>query len=216
MADNVPISAGSGTTIATEDVGGVHYQRVIASPEAHAAFRGRCTTFRTPGRAGTTGQKLFSIHNALASPVIVTINHIIVDIFQTVAKAATVAPPIIRVHRVTILPTAGTALSKVAKDTALTSSSSVTVLGDASADGTSSVVTLTATIPADRVLAQEVAPRLLTAAGYELQDRADLLQNRDILLRPLEGIVVELVYTLATQNPTTDMWFVTCDWFEHT
>lgn len=28
MADNVPITAGSGTTIATDDVSGVHYQRV--------------------------------------------------------------------------------------------------------------------------------------------------------------------------------------------
>lgn len=28
MADNVPITAGSGTSIATDDVGGVHYQRV--------------------------------------------------------------------------------------------------------------------------------------------------------------------------------------------
>lgn len=28
MADNVPITAGSGTTVATDDVSGVHYQRV--------------------------------------------------------------------------------------------------------------------------------------------------------------------------------------------
>ncbi len=27
MSDNVPIPAGSGTTVATDDVGGVHYQR---------------------------------------------------------------------------------------------------------------------------------------------------------------------------------------------
>jgi hypothetical protein len=28
MTDNVPISAGLGTTVATDDVSGVHYQRV--------------------------------------------------------------------------------------------------------------------------------------------------------------------------------------------
>ena len=28
MADNIPITAGSGTTVATDDVGGAHYQRV--------------------------------------------------------------------------------------------------------------------------------------------------------------------------------------------
>jgi hypothetical protein len=31
MADTVPITAGSGTTIATDDVGGIHYQRVKIS-----------------------------------------------------------------------------------------------------------------------------------------------------------------------------------------
>jgi hypothetical protein len=32
MADNVGYTPGSGITIATEDVGGVHYQRIISEP----------------------------------------------------------------------------------------------------------------------------------------------------------------------------------------
>lgn len=182
--------------------------------EASATFRGRVGTFRTPGRAGTTGQKIFALHNATGSTKIVHINHLFVDLAVTVVKAVTVLPPAIRAHRFTAVPTNGTALTKVAKDTALSSNASVTVWGDASADGTGSGTTLTVTIPAGSMLAQEYAPRMITAAGYEMFDRAELLGDADIVLRALEGIVVFLDYTLATQNPTTDMWAVTCDWYE--
>lgn len=233
MVDNVAITAGSGTTVATDDVGGVHYQinklafgaldtatlvtattplPVEAKAEVGATFRGRAQTFRIPGLAGTTGQKLFTLHNATGSTKIVRINRITVDMTATVVKAVTVLPPVIRVHRVTVLPTAGTACPKVAKDTALTSSASVTCLQGASADGTGTAIT--ATIPASSILSQEFAPRLITAAGYEMFDRAEMLVGEEIVLRALEGIVVELVYVLATQNPTTDMWIVGCDWYE--
>ncbi len=216
MADNVAITAGAGTTVATEDVGGAHYQKIINSDEAHASFRGKCHSFRTPGRAGTTGQKIFALHNATGSTVFVHINQLAIDLAVTVVKAVTVLPPIVRVHRVTVLPTNGTALTKTSKDTALTSSASVTVFGDASADGSSSATALTATLPAGSILTQEFAPRLITAAGYEMFDRTELLVDTDLVLRALEGIVVNLDYVLATQNPITDMWTVGADWYENT
>lgn len=184
------------------------------TPEASATFRGRASTFRTPGRAGTTGQKIFALHNATGSTKVVHINQIAVDLYQTVVKAITVAPPIIRVHRFTAVPTNGTALTKVSKDTALTTNASITSWGDASADGTSSASALTVTIPANSILTQEFAARFITAAGYEMMDRAEFLDGKDIVLRALEGVVVELVYTAATQNPITDMWVVSCDWWE--
>lgn len=138
-----------------------------------------------------------------------------VDLAVTVVKAVTVLPPLIRVCRFTALPTNGTALTKVTEDTTLSSNASVTVFGDASADGTSSGTALTVTIPANNVLTQEYAPRLITAAGYEMFDRTEFLKDMDpIVLRPLEGLVVFLDYTLATQNPVTDMWTVTCRWTE--
>lgn len=212
MADNTAQNGSS--TIATEDVGGVHYQKFIPSPEAHAAFRGRAQSFRTPGRAGTTGQKIFALHNATGSTVAVHINQIAVDLVCTVIKAVTVLPPVIRIHRFTALPTNGTTLTKTQKDTALSSNASVTAWGDASADGTNSGTALTVTIPAGSMLTQEFAPRLITAAGYEMFDRTEMLVGYDVVLRALEGIVVNLDYTLATQNPTTDMWVVGCDWYE--
>jgi hypothetical protein len=188
--------------------------QVIPNSEPLATFRGRVGTFRTPGRAGTTGQKLFALHNATGSTKVVHINQLTVDLMQTVVKAVTVAPPVVRVHRFTAIPTNGTALTKVAKDTALSSNASITAWGDASADGTSSATTLTITIPASSMLTQEFAPRLITAAGYEMFDRTEFLEGKDIVLRALEGIVIFLDYTLATQNPITDMWTATCDWWE--
>jgi hypothetical protein len=212
MADNTPQNGTA--SIATEDVGGVHYQKFIPSPEAHAAFRGRAASFRTPGRALTAPRRLLTLHNATGSPVLVHVNQLTVDLYQTVIKAVTVAPPIIRVNRITTLPTGGTALAKVGKDSALTSDSHVVVTGDASADGTVSASALTATPAAGSMLTQEYAPRLITAAGYEMFDRTELLSGWDVVLRALEGIVLSVDYALATQEPATDMWVATVDWYE--
>ncbi len=216
MADNVAITAGAGTNIATEDVGGVHFQEVIPVSEPHASFRGRVSTFRTPGRGGTTGQKIFALHNATGSTKIVHINQLAVDFTCTVVKAVTVLPPMIRASRFTALPTGGTALTKTSKDTSLTADASITAWGDASVDGTLSASALAVTIPAGMTLTQEFAARLITAAGYEPFDRTEFLEGKDVVLRALEGVVIFLDYVLATQNPSTDMWAVTCDWFERT
>jgi hypothetical protein len=191
---------------------------VDVDSERVISYRGRCCTFRTPGRAGTTGQKLFAIHNATGSTVLVDVERITVDMVATVIKAVTVLPPAIRMYRVTALPTNGTAGTKVARDTTLTSSSSLTVFQDASADGTSSATALTATLPAGNVMSQVFAPRMITAAGYEMLDTYPFLEGAEqlVTLRPLEGIVIALDYVLATQNPVTDMWLVDCRWTEYT
>lgn len=186
------------------------------NPESQALYRGRVCSYRTPGRAGTTGQKIFSLFNASASSRVVHINQIAIDLYQTAAK--TVAPPIIRIHRVTSDASSGTALTKVAKDTSLSSSASITVKGDASTDGTSSASALThASVTVSGLttcLTEEFAPRVLSLVGYEPFDRTELLEGKDIILRGNEGIVVFLDYTVATSNPTTDMYIVTCDWWE--
>lgn len=204
-------SAGTGGTFANQIL------PVDTDPRRRATYKGRASTFRTPGRAGTVGQKLFSLHNATGSAVLVDIDKIKIDLAATVVKAVTVLPPMVRLYRVTVLPTNGTAATKAPRDSSLTSSGSVTVLQDASADGTSSGAALTATLIAGAVEG-EFAPRLITAAGYEPGDRMQFLQEIDevITLRPLEGLVVMLDYVLATQNPITDMWMVTVKWTEYT
>ncbi len=194
-----------------------HDQYVVPTDERAVSFKGRAATFRTPGRAGTTGQKILALHNASGSAVLVDVHKITVDLAVTVAKAVTVLPPFIELHRFTALPTGGTALAQVAEDTALTSASAVTSWQDASADGTSGTA-LAITIPASQKITQEIAARLITAAGYEPADRLEFLagDSEVITLRPLEGVVVFLSYTLATQNPITDMWAATAAWDEYT
>jgi len=219
MADSsIAITAGSGTNVDTYTVpSGDHRQVVIAGD--HGAYAGHAATFRIPGRAGTAGQKLFSIHNATGSSIVVEVHKIVVDLVQTVIKAVTVLPPVIRLWKVTVLPSNGTACTKVSEDSSSTAtSSSVTVLQDASADGTSSGTALTATLPAGTIVGEEFAPRLITAAGYEMFDRTEFMSDEleSIVLRPLEGLVVFADYVLATQNPVTDMWLVGCRWEEYT
>lgn len=182
------------------------------------SFLGRAATFRTPGRAVTTGQKLFAIHNAAGSAVIVDIHNVMVDMVQTVVKAVTVLPPVIRVYKFTAVPTNGTALTKVGEDSLLTSKSTVTCWGDASADGTSSATTLTIGAitngTATGLITQMFAPRFMGGAGTnpqsELMDRATFFDGEEeiISLRALEGLAVHLDYTSTPQNPVTDMWTV--------
>jgi hypothetical protein len=235
MADNTTLNVGSGgDVIATDDIGGVKYQIVknafgadnsvtqvsalapFPVTETNAAlFIGRACTFRTLGRAGTTGQKILSLHNATGSSITVTVTKVFVDLYCTVVKAVTVPPPIIRLWKVTVLPTNGTALAKTKIGGSSTSNASITVLGDASADGTGSGTTLTATLPTGTFISQQTAARLITAAGYEIVDRVDFLDDgTEVVLGALEGLVVFLDYTVATSNPTTDMWFAGVEWEE--
>lgn len=210
----------SGKKLRTRDRGAAgHDQYVVPTDHRLLSFRGRAATFRTTGRAGTAGQKLMSIHNATGSAVIVDVRNVKVDVINTAVRAITVEPVLIRLWKVTVLPTNGTALAKTSKDTTLypTSSASVTILGDASADKTGSGTTLTATLPAGTFISQEYAPRNFTAVGQETTDKVVFLDFDDaITLRPLEGLVVFLDYATATFNPVTDFWTATLDWDEYT
>lgn len=214
----LPASTNRGNLpVSVDEIGGVAVVGVVPVQSNNTygqTARMRAQTFRVPGRAGTAGQKIFALHNATGSTKIVTINALTVDLVATVVKAVTVLPPAIRIHRFTAIPTNGTTCAKVQKDTALSSNASITAWQDASADGTSSGTALTITIPASSMLSQAFAARLITAAGYEPFDREPFMDGDEVILRPLEGIVVFLDYVLATQNPVTDMWLVGCDWSE--
>lgn len=179
-------------------------------------FRGRSSTFRTPGRAGTAGQKILAVHNATGSSITVKINKVVVDMWPTVVKAVTVAPPIIRIWKFTAVPTNGTALTKNKIGGTTTSNASCTVWGDASADGTGSATTLTVTLPAGTILDQLVCPRVITAVGEVDTNPMKFEYDAGIQLGALEGVCVFLDYTLATQNPTTDMWVASVEFEEFT
>lgn len=231
-AGSFTVTRGYDNTTAVAHTSGVTVSLVVGVQRVEpvdagrqVSFKGRAATFRTPGRAGTTGQKVFAIHNATGSPVIVDVQTIVVDAVQTVVKAVTVLPPLIRLYKFTAVPTNGTALTKNGEDATLTSKSAVTCWGDASADGTGSATTLTIGAitngSATGLLSQMFAPRFMGGAGTnpqsELIDFAPFFTGEDerISLRALEGLAVHLDYTAATQNPTTDMWTVAVRWAEY-
>lgn len=191
------------------------------------SYLGRVNGFRTPGRAGTTGQKVAALHNATGSSVLVDVAKVTLDFITTVAigKVGTIIPPVVRLQRFTAVPTNGTALTKVPEDTALTSNASVTVWGDASADGTGSGTTLTVTLPANNTVSQFTAPNRVfgttgTGTNPWMEDagRIVFLSDDDeiVTLRALEGICLFLDYTVATANPTTDFWLPSIRWIEYT
>lgn len=73
MADNVPITAGSGTSIATDDVSGVHYQRVKlvnGTLDATDAIPGNGNGLNTQGAAAhgasTAGNPVLGASEAIA------------------------------------------------------------------------------------------------------------------------------------------------------
>lgn len=192
-------------------------QYVVPVEDKVVSFAGRHATFRTPGRGGTVGAPISAIFNAVGSTVLVEVTSVSVDMAVTAVKAVTVLPPIIRIQRLTAVPTGGTAGAKVPEDTAGVSNASVTTFMDASADGTASTTALAATPAAGTILTQENAPRLITAAGYEPADRVDLLTSGGVTLAAGQGLVVFLAYTLATQNvAANDFWTSTIRFKEYT
>jgi hypothetical protein len=185
-------------------------------------YKGRAATFRTPGRAGTTGAVLFTLQNASGSTVLVDIEKMHIDLLQTAAagQAPTVLSPVIRAFRFTATPTGGTALSKTPEDSSMASNASVVATGDASADGTSSGTALA--VASTGTITEEFGPRVLvvgTSAStfYEPFDRTVFFEDENVAItvRAGEGVGVRLDYTLATANPATNFWLVDARWTEY-
>ena len=180
-------------------------------------YSGFVSTFTTPGRAGTGGQKIFSIYNGAAdvSPAVVSVSKVSVSMYATVIKAVTMAPPIIRLWKVTVAPGAGDLVTKVVDNTEGESADSLVVCRqDASANVTSSASALTATLPAGTFIKSIPAPRIITAVGVDAPQVVDFGLGKPMKLRNNEGLVVFLDYTDAGSNPITDMWTVNCE-FSH-
>lgn len=188
-------------------------QFVVPVRDRLESYAGRAATFRIPGLAGTAGQKLISIFNAAGSAVVVDVETIAVDVYQTAARV--VEPPVLRLHRVTTAPTGGAALPKVPMDTTTTSSGSVTLLQAASAEKTGAAIT--STLTAADLVTQEPVARALTLVGYEQFDRIEFINDqRPMTLRAGQGLVLNLDYTVATSNPVTDMYLCSVRWSEYT
>ncbi len=205
----------------TVGVNVIEEQYILQASERLVSFTGRSATFRIPGRALITGQTLMQIFNGAGSGVILACELMSFDLYQTVAKAATVHPALVRVRRINAALTGGVVMTKVAQDTLQTSAAAVTLLQDASADGTISATALGGVVVPDNagVVTQEIAPRLITGAGYEPADRLTFLDGDEngFLLREGQGATLRLDTPIATtQSPITDMHVATVRWSEFT
>lgn len=189
------------------------HQYVVPVQDRIVSYAGRACSFRQLGIAGTAGQKLMTIFNAAGSSVIVEVDLIAIDVSQTAARV--VEAPLIRAHKLTTVPTGGTAKTKIAEDSTMTSSSSVTILQGTASDG-GAATAITATPAGNTMINQEVAPRALTLVGYEQFDRIEWFNDKPWTLRAGEGVLVNLDYSAATANPVTDKWITMVHWTEYT
>ncbi len=127
MVDNVPITAGSGTSVATDDVGGVHYQRVkpvfgvdgVATNVTDdtplpVVNRGYPTIFVScVMAAGAAGKIYLDLFNATGSGKIVKLR----GLYVTSNSAAVVGVPIQwTLARTTAVGTGGTVLTPGVSD----------------------------------------------------------------------------------------------------
>ena len=197
-------------------VGGssVEEQYVIVQPERVASYKGIVSSFRTLGSAATP-QNLFTASNTTGSSVILAIRRLVIQMDATAVLTA-VAPQF-KVSRATGAPTGGTALSKVAFDSSLSSSANVSFLGATASDG-GAATAITAT--AGSTGWQQFAFRLHTAVGQVLIPDETLVPvlcaDDPIYLRADEHLLVQLVATAGTSNPTTNHYVVQCMFEEFT
>lgn len=177
-------------------------------------FRGRVSSYRIPGRAGTAGQNLISLFNGAGSGVTVSISMATVGMYGTVGRALTVAPPLLRLWMITAAPTNGDVVPKIKIGGSSSSDANVVCRQDASSDGTGSTTTLTATKATGNFIETIVAPRLITGAGHEQHNSYEFLLPNSLVLSAGNGVLMFLDYGTATMNPTTDMWHCTLEWKE--
>jgi hypothetical protein len=204
----------------------IQEQFVIIQDEKVVTHQGRASSYRITGRnpAAAANQVLATIFNASAT-VLVRVNRVVIDGYSTAARLIAVAPGIFRATRITAAPAGGTAMVKAPRDTLLASDANVTVLGDASADGTNSATALTATLTAGSFLVQEVAPRAIsgiTTAStampwFEPADRILFFNGEpDIILRQTQGLAIFITAPTTNSVPATDFFTITIDWDEYT
>ncbi len=186
----------------------------VSTAAASVLFRGRASSFRMAGRAGTTGHNLMTLFNTTGSAVTVSLTRASVGHYATVGRALTVAPPLIRLWLITVAPTNGDVLSKIKIDGTTTSDANVVVRNDASADAAGSTTTLTVSKSAGNFIETIVAPRLITGAGYEQHNSYEFDLNTPVSLAVGNGILIFLDYNTATMNATTDMWVANIEWTE--
>lgn len=177
-------------------------------------FKGEASSFRTLGNAASP-QNLFSIENAAGSTVLVAVRRLSIQMDQTVVLAAVATQ--MKTSRPASLPTGGTTLTKVSRDTALTTSGSVVLRGATASDG-GAATAITGT--AGSVAWHQFVMRMHTLVGQVLMDDEPLIPalaaDDPVILRAGEALLVQAVNTTPANNKATDHYIINCAWDEFT
>lgn len=177
------------------------------------------TTDRIPGRAGTTGQTLMVIRPSAYN---LRVNSVKIHYTGTVVKAVTVLPPDICLFMA--YPAGSLGFTSTTFGTwqygVEGAAPTVTAAQDASASGTLASPALAQTFGSNTLIVSMFAPRLITAVGPDNFQPIELipqgaLRAGGLLVPAANALVVGLTYTLATQNPATDMWRISYDVSEY-
>ena len=177
-------------------------------------FKGIAASFRTLGSAAVP-QNVFTIENGVGSGKLVYIRELYLSSDMT-AVLLTVACQI-DVSRTTAIPSGGTALTKTALDTLLSSNALVVLRGATASDG-GAATAITATAAAG-YLFRNFVPRQATAVGQVQQQfkavltKISLSESDALILREGQANVVQITGTAAS-NAATNHYIIICVWDE--
>ena len=168
-------------------------------------------SFRTVGSAATP-QNLLTIENIDATKLIY-VRRLVVQLDATAVLTSVM--PLIKVSRSTAVPTGGTALAKGLFDTASGSNANTIVRGGTASDGgalTQPVAT------AGDVLWEQYCMRMHTVVGQVLALDNNILpvlvDTQNFILRQNQALLVQVVASAGSSNPTTNHYFVQIVWEE--
>ena len=201
------------------DVSGTKPLPVSFSGDRIQVSRSVISCMRTPGMAGTAGQALLS----LSATNECVIHSLTVTLYATVVKAVTVAPPLIRLYSSTRVGTPPAMINgQAARIYTFEGTFGSTALMNSGSDGSSASGGALApgVSNTNTPILAAFAPRLITAVGLDLPPLVELiprtLNGRGLVVHAGDCFYVQLDYTLATQNPVTDMWLAAMDVSEFT
>lgn len=173
----------------------VEEQYVILSKDPVVTSRSWCSTFRIPNRVAS--HPIFTIWNGHATNILsVRRLSLEAEMITATAQAAATPTTVCRLYRITAAPTGGAAVTRVQQDTNEALGTGVTVLQDATADGTSAATALAATVTANAYAWVQLLPRLGAAGSANpavmsmIPDDSALNAEDPIFLRPSQGLAV--------------------------
>lgn len=171
-------------------------------------YKGLLSTFRTLGVA-SANHNVFTLWNKTGSTRIAMVERLVIQVDDS-GVLTSVSPPIIAA-RISALPTGGTVLTPVARDSNLTHDTNIEAMGATASDGgTGTTITATA---GTRAWTQ-FKMRAATAVGQYLFPDESMLpkicETDPFVLRAGEGVVVQVV----AASVTTAHYIVNCAYRE--